>query len=143
MTNGDIWNAHFSQASGRTSFGPGTDPHPFLTDGTPENSFEITNITENGNELTFHVHFFNSGVDEPLQTECLTVYPNPAHDYVSIDGLNLSRLELYNTVGQLILAEEIHDPHHTLVLSSLPAGSYLLKIIRDNGTETVRKLMKR
>lgn len=143
MTNGDIWNAHFSQASGRTSFGPGTDPHPFLTDGTPENSFEITNITENGNELTFHVHFFNSGVDEPLQTECLTVYPNPAHDYVSIDGLSLSRLELYNTVGQLILAEEIHDPHHTLVLSSLPAGSYLLKIIRDNGTETVRKLMKR
>ena len=143
MTNGDIWEAHFSQASGRTSFGPGTDPHAFLTDGTPENSFEITNITENGDELTFHVHFFNTGVDEPLQTECLTVYPNPASDYVSIDGLNLSRLELYNTVGQLVVTEDITDTHHMLTLSSLPTGSYFLKIIRDNGTETVRKLMKR
>ena len=46
--NGDPYEAHFSFASGRTSFGPTTDPHPYLTDGTPEVSFEITDIQENG-----------------------------------------------------------------------------------------------
>ena len=64
---GDIMQAHFSAATGRTSFGPTTDPHPYLTDGTPETSFEITNIQENGTELTFHVHFLGTeGIEAPV-----------------------------------------------------------------------------
>ena len=83
--NGLISDAYFSQASGRTSFGPTTDPHPYLTDGTPENSFEITNIQENGNQLTFHVHFFDTGIEEHTLADNVRVYPNPATDVINVE----------------------------------------------------------
>ena len=100
--NGDILNAHFSFATGRTAFGPTTDPHPYLTDGTPETSFEITNIRENGNTLTFHVHFLNTqGIDEPEEAS------DPVHIYamggrIIVDGADGESVDIYDMMGRRV-----------------------------------------
>ena len=142
--NGDIWRAHFSQASGRTSFGPTTDPHPYLTDGTPETSFEITNIQENGTELTFHVHFLHVGLAERDHMDGVKVWPNPVRDNLTVEGENVCRVELYDAVGHRVLVHpSVTDSRNIISVSHLPAGIYVLKAYRTDGTSVVRKVVVR
>lgn len=142
--NGDIDNAHFSQLVGRTSFGPTTDPHPYLTDGTPETSFEITDIHDHGDRLTFHVHFLNVGVEDYALASSLKVWPNPTYESITVSGDEMSRVELYNTVGQVVISESsVLDNRCELSLWHLPAGIYLLKAYTPSGSSSVQKVVKR
>ena len=123
--NGDISQAHFSAAMGRTSFGPTTDPHPYLTDGTPETSFEITNIQENGTELTFHVHFLGTqGIEDVSE--------------------NMEDVRLYSRNGQIIVEGAEGEPVSIFDIngkcvrnSDLPSGVYIVKI----GNRQARKVV--
>ena len=120
--NGDIMQAHFSAATGRTSFGPDTDPHPYLTDGTPETSFEITNIQENGTELTFHVHFLNQqGIDD-LEVMGYRLWVIDGR--IVVDGTT-DEVHIFDIVGR-----EVRN-------SSLPNGVYLVKV----GDRPARKVI--
>ncbi len=141
--NGDINRAHFCAAEGRTSFGPTTDPYPYLTDGTPEQSFEITNIQENGSNLTFHVHFFNSGVHDATLAEDVRVYPNPASDQLTISGSDLQRVEIYNLTGQLLMTESCSQDQTRISIGQMPSGMLLMKVVRNDGSMCVRKVVKR
>lgn len=143
IQNGQLYKAHFCQAEGRTSFGPTTNPHPYLTDGTPETSFEITDIHENGTQLTFHVHFFSDDVDEDQNAGLFTFYPNPATDRLFINGQGMKQVELFNVLGQCSASKIIDNGSSAEIsLESLPAGIYLLKVQMDNGTTEVKKIVK-
>jgi hypothetical protein len=120
--NGDINNAHFSAATGRTSFGPTTDPHPYLTDGTPETSFEITNIQEHGTELTFHVHFLGTeGIDD---VEDMGYRLWVMNGRIVVDGTS-DEVHIFDMVGR-----EVHN-------SGLRNGVYLVKV----GDRPARKVV--
>ena len=148
IQNGNLNNAHFSQASGRTSFGPTTNPHPYLTDGTPEESFEITNIQENGTELTFHVHFFGTAVDDhqgdALQSdERIAVHPNPTNGILFVEGQDMQFVELFNTLGQRVLTQMAENGALTEIsLSNLPTGIYVLRVVLNDGAVNVQKVVK-
>ncbi len=143
IMDGNIFNAHFSAATGRTSFGPNTNPHPYLTDGTPETSFEITDIQEFGDHLTFTVRFLNTGIDEHDRSN-LTVYPNPATDLIHVMGAAIQNVELYNAMGQLVLTEENPSTDRcTISISSLPAGIYVMYVTQSDGGVCVKKVVKR
>ena len=126
--NGGLDNAHFCSSVGRnteprTSFGPTTDPHPYLTDGTPETSFEITNIHENGTELTFHVHFFNhAGVTEAPASD-IRVYA--VDDRIVVEGGHGERVSVFDIVGR-----PVGD-------RALSAGVYVVKV----GDRPARKVV--
>lgn len=142
--NGWVNEAYFSQASGRTSFGPTTDPHPYLTDGTPETCFEITDIQENGNQLTFHVHFFDTGVEDS-QAGDVRVYPNPATDVVNVEcavqnaSVKVTGIEVYDVYGKSVAIERAdHNlPLQTRInVSGLSSGMYFVRVTTDAGTLT-------
>jgi len=144
--NGWISEAFFSQASHRTSFGPTTDPHPYLTDGTPENSFEITNIQENGQQLSFHVHFFDTGIEEHSLAGELSVYPNPTSDFVNVqctmDNVQLSgfSVEVFDVYGKLMHTDVVannYSPLQTRInVGNLPAGVYFVRVATEKGMIT-------
>ncbi len=141
--NGDPHQAYFGLASGRTSFGPTTDPHPYLTDGTPELSFEITNIQESGDYLTFYVHFLTDEVDA-VQAEQFAVFPNPAVYQVTVTGEDIQRVELFNSLGQYIHTEQSSSGTEcTLPMEQLASGVYILKIFKNNGEVGVKKFVKK
>lgn len=118
---GSIRNAHFSLASGRTAFGPTTDPHPYLTDGTPETSFEITDIRENGTELTFHVHFLSTqGIDNP-ETDNVKVCARDGR--IIVDGAHGEAVQVYDIMGRQLTSFATH-----LSPVALPTGVYMVKI---------------
>ena len=142
--DGNIYNAYFSQAVGRTSFGPTTDPHPYLTDGTPEHSFEITNIQENGPELTFHVHFYNNGVGDYALEDNVTLYPNPAKDVVNVQCTmnNSQSVEVYDVFGKLIRTVNADGGLTRVNVSDLAPGMYFVRVATDKGAVT-KQFVKR
>jgi M6 family metalloprotease-like protein len=141
--NGNPSQAYFSFSSGRTSFGPTTDPHPYLTDGTPEVSFEIMDIQEFGDYLTFHVHFLTDEVDV-YQTGQFAVFPNPAVYQVTVMGEDIQRVELFNSLGQYIRTEQSSScTECTLPMEQLTSGVYILKIFKNSGEVGVKKFVKK
>lgn len=141
--NGNPYQANFSFESGRTSFGPTTNPHPYLTNGTPEHSFEITDIQEYGDYMTFHVHFLTSEMENVVMNS-FSIYPNPAVDQLNVSGENMRTIEIYNALGQLIITKNpAVDNFCTIPVRNLSSGIYMLKVISNDGTASVQKFVKR
>ena len=130
--NGNINTAVFGNGI-RTSFGPSTNPHPFLTDGTPEISFEITNIHYSGDQASFDVEFLHDGV-LTYEKKNSHIYPNPASSELNLSLEDVSRVEIYDLLGKMILSEE--RPESKINVSSLMQGAYFVKIYTDNDCYT-------
>jgi len=63
------------------------------------------------------------------------VYPNPATDFIRIDGVEVSEVRIYNVIGQLLKTIKASNE---IVVSDLPGGCYLLNIIDTEGKLTKR-----
>lgn len=135
--NGNLNFAAFGNGN-RRAFGPSTNPHPFLIDGTPETSFEITNIQYSGNQASFDVHFLVDGITSYERHNGL-VYPNPVTDELHLSLQEISRLEIHDQMGRLILSET--SPNSQVNVSSLRQGVYIVTIFTGNEryTETFIK----
>jgi M6 family metalloprotease-like protein len=136
--NGNVNNAAFGYGN-RTSFGPATNPYPFIFDGTPETSFEITNITYSGDQASFDVHFLNVDVPAYERKEA-HIYPNPANDVLNITLAEAKSVEIYDMLGKLVLSEV--NPDSRMDITSLPQGVYVVKIFTDNNCYTEKFIKK-
>ena len=84
----------------------------------------------------------NAGLDgnaslDPAANE-VTVYPNPTTGKVTVDGLDIQRIELYDNSGRQLSATA-ND--RELDLTALPAGAYTLRVTTSEGVE-VRRVIK-
>jgi len=73
-------------------------------------------------------------VNEIYKTE-LTIYPNPATDYIYIISPSIKRgqgavfeIKIYNTLGQCVIVERIPTSIHRIDISQLPDGMYICRI---------------
>lgn len=86
----------------------------------------------------------SAGIDLPQPTK-ITVYPNPATNYISIDNdENVKRITIFNLVGkELKTFENIQKDEHYDV-SELPNGMYLVQIIgQSNKIITTQRVSKK
>ena len=72
----------------------------------------------------------NTSVGE-TDTEGLLVFPNPAHDKITIQGLPMRQVEVFNQLGQQVLKETCHGSAFQLDIALLAAGVYVLRVIDD------------
>ncbi len=82
-----------------------------------------------------------TAIDRPLLTaDSPRLYPNPTTDMVQISGIpEGSRIELYNTYGQLALSTTNHQLSTTNY--QLPTGFYLVRIMAPDGSTFTTKLI--
>lgn len=138
ITNGNVNDAAFGYDN-RTAFGPTTNPHPYLTTGTPETSFEITNIQYSGDYASFDVRFLTDGVRDYWEGH-IAVYPNPVNTELNILAEDVSRVEIYDLLGKMVLSDDCPDSR--IDVSSLMQGMYVVKVFTRNGCFT-EKFMKK
>lgn len=69
----------------------------------------------------------------------ISVYPNPAYNQLSIQGLQPTFVEFYDVLGHLIY--KIDNPTNTLSTASLAPGTYFVKITTEQGV-AVKKIVK-
>jgi|GEM_PF-3922286 len=67
----------------------------------------------------------------PLVDEVPGVYPNPASDQLFFAGANIARVEICNMTGAVV---GLQLSGHTMDISSLPAGIYMVRMTTDAGT---------
>ncbi len=72
--------------------------------------------------------------------DSVIVYPNPANDIINIEGVNISIVNIYNNVGQLVITQENAN---SINISSLNAGVYMINIITEDGDTLVKKVVVR
>ncbi|MCC9165439.1 M43 family zinc metalloprotease [Pontibacter harenae] len=73
----------------------------------------------------------------------LMIYPNPAHDVLTIEQparIYVRQVELVNSLGQTVLSEQVKDRVLKLDVRSLPPGMYILRLKSTDAT-TIRKIM--
>ncbi|MFA8450235.1 MAG: carboxypeptidase regulatory-like domain-containing protein [Bacteroidales bacterium] len=90
-----------------------------------EIAFEPVNLTEVGENFD------------------LMVFPNPTSGMLTVKAnKTITRLSLYNAVGQLISIKDIHSNSHLMDLNSCQAGIYLLKVDTQKGSMVKRISVK-
>jgi hypothetical protein len=83
------------------------------------------------------------GVDENGIEENVVVYPNPASDYLRI-GTNgeISNIRIVNTIGQVVLDQNVGSSNYTLSTENMPKGVYFVNIETLNGTTTQKVIVE-
>ena len=68
-----------------------------------------------------------------------TIYPNPVKDVLKIDfknSIEVQSINIYNTLGQLVLVIPNAQNTNNVDVSSLKSGNYFIKINSDKGTSS-------
>jgi len=78
--------------------------------------------------------------------EYIAVYPNPAKEMLTInyqaDKTNNAKVELINTLGQIVISQTASNSQTVLNLLDINKGIYFLNIYYNNHLITVRKIIK-
>ena len=90
-----------------------------------------------GSEARHMFSIDNTTAVESITQETLKVYPNPANDYLMVEGV-MTSVEVYNTVGQCLLSRAVDGTNTSINLSSFNNGIYFLRV-SNNGETAVRK----
>jgi PKD repeat protein len=72
----------------------------------------------------------------------LTVYPNPADDYINICGAEGRYAKIYNVNGELVYSSYISSDCKRVNIFYLPNGIYVVKVNYNNHTEAVKLMVK-
>ena len=72
----------------------------------------------------------SNGVSDEA-SDGLTVYPNPVSNILTIKGLPMREVSVYNLLGQRVINETCHEDEIRLDVSSLAAGVYVLRVVDE------------
>lgn len=148
----------------------GTPITPWLTESPASGSINAgatTNVTVTANTAGMNVndnysatlHCYSSDIDHsevavPITLNVITVsvnehnlievsvYPNPANDYMQITSDQIQRVEVYNMMGQLVFEQLYSDSHVVIPTSGMAPGTYAVKVTASNGTVTKQVIIK-
>ena len=121
----------FASLDGRENydrFDGTTDPHSYLTDGTPENLFALFDIEPNGTTCSFKIQFNNADIDE-VASAGWRCYPNPASNgiHIALPNEGTQSLTLHDALGRCVMRKTLSGGDTYLPLQ-LPKGVYTLTI---------------
>lgn len=111
-----------------------------------EGSYAVVVTRNGGCALTSDCFDFgnNGGGGDPaslneLDANALKMYPNPASDLVTIEGLESgSTIELINALGAVVQQKQASGYNETVSVQNLPEGMYMVRITMTNG-QTIRQ----
>ena len=83
---------------------------------------------------------FVTGVNK-ISDKDIKMYPNPASDKITIEGITKAEIELFNLQGQVIKAISVSGNKTSMDISNITNGVYSIKIKTDRGI-VVKKLLK-
>lgn len=139
---GQIDNAAFSLNSGRTSFGPTSNPACLLVNGNP-GGITITEVSAIGNTISF---CYNCPVSVPeISRDAISVYPNPAVNVLVVKLKDIDcadyTISVSDISGKKLISTLTGENEVSVDISSLPAGIYFIEA-SGNGLLKSSKFVK-
>lgn len=98
--------------------------------------------TSASTQFVFNFICSTMGVND-LVTSKFAYYPNPVNDVLHISSeYDVQKVEVYNMAGQKVSAK-FQSGSSEVNVASLPTGTYVLRVLLDNGkTETIKIIKK-
>ncbi|MBW7913255.1 MAG: T9SS type A sorting domain-containing protein [Taibaiella sp.] len=116
--------------------------HIYASGGTYTICVKVTNNCGDNTYCQF-VDTWPNGIDEQYMNDKVKMYPNPAHDVLIIEGMDVgAKIELFDIVGRRIhyhistLQKEIID------VSQFRVGNYIIQMTSTDGTRVRKKVVK-
>lgn len=82
----------------------------------------------------------SNGVDDVTDNGML-VYPNPASGVITVKGLPMREVEVYNLMGQQVVSQAITGEECEIDVSALVPGIYFLRVLSEDGRNFTKKFM--
>jgi hypothetical protein len=107
-----------------------------------------TNGTVNGGDSTHYYYHTVTGIKDLTQEEnCVSVFPNPVKDELTINLNNsitniLITISVFDIYGKEILSQQVLSANTKLNTSNLPQGIYFVKVATDRDS-VVKKFLKK
>jgi hypothetical protein len=71
------------------------------------------------------------------------VYPNPANDFITIEGAEGSALVIHNSLGQRVMQLRLSSNKQMIDIAVLPANMYILQLTDKQGNRGSARIWKR
>ena len=79
-------------------------------------------------------------VDEIETVESVNIFPNPVKDVLTVKGENMSKVVIYNSVGQMVETIICAEDEVKVNVSDFQNGMYFINVIDNNGVMTTSKV---
>lgn len=135
----------------RTVVGNAGDYYEALQFGNLHWTVGEVSVSLHQNGLALHEGFHQVYYELVVHTEEVapdwevSIFPNPATDYLRVrfaEGEQAATAQLYGSTGQLLLKRENLQWEEEFDLSNLPAGSYWLRLLSEDGQHQSYKVLK-
>jgi hypothetical protein len=83
----------------------------------------------------------NAVIEIEGNKQVIMIYPNPANDYLIIETLQKSEIEISNIEGQIIRNIYNNDKKTKIDLGNFSKGVYIIKTMTDKGL-VIKKFIK-
>jgi hypothetical protein len=81
------------------------------------------------------------GIKELLNNQSVTLYPNPANQWVTINSTyKIKKLEMIDVTGKILVVESIDDTFYQLQLTDFVQGIYFIKVSNSDGLSVTKKV---
>lgn len=126
---------------------PVSTEYEWWATGELEPVLRITTSDFGGVETVTEIEFRDSfdpllvGIDEVIAE--VNVYPNPAQDELTLDGLEIgSTFVIVGSDGKLVQSGDVESASQIIQLTDMEPGSYILFVRNANGTFTKSSFVK-
>lgn len=105
-----------------------------IISGTPsDNTFRY--------EFPFEVTYSGEGVESVEIINNVDIYPNPASDLINVTVENLTKINIYNSTGQLIYSQEVNANEVKVSTDSWTNGLYYINVETKDGFKSSQKII--
>jgi len=80
------------------------------------------------------------GVESRFDKEKISIFPNPANDYLRINGINdkKAHVVIYNTLGSVVFDNDIQSGDAPINIKKLNKGLYIMKVSTSSNNSDVQ-----
>ena len=76
-------------------------------------------------------------------TQDFRLYPNPADDFVTLEGSNMKQASIFNLMGTMIIQLDIKGNDTTTInVGKLISGNYFIYVKTNDGKVVILKMLK-
>lgn len=105
-----------------------------IISGTPsDNTFRY--------EFPFEVTYSGEGVESVEILNNVNIYPNPASDLINVTAEKLTKINIYNSIGQLVYSQEVNANEVKVSTDSWTNGLYYINVETKDGLKSSQKII--
>ena len=93
-------------------------------------------------DITFPINSLVLSVESFTEKKDFDVYPNPANNYIIVDGEDVLEVEIFDMMGRKLISHKT-ETSSTIDVSSLLSGIYLVRTIDADNNISMQKIIKK